>query len=74
MCPQLVFCSPSGNTMKNRAAQLPFSKSHLDDSHPYGGGGRGGVGGECVHCIWTHRIKKIKNQFNTKEIHIYLPL
>lgn len=61
MCPQLVFCSPSGNTMKNRAAQLPFSKSHLDDSHPYGGGGRGGVGGECVHCMHLDSQNK-KNQ------------
>lgn len=39
--PASVFCSPSGNTVKNGAAQLPFSMSHLDDSHPYGGGGGG---------------------------------
>lgn len=35
--PASVFCSPSGNTVKNGTAQLLFSKSHLDDSHPYSG-------------------------------------
>jgi hypothetical protein len=30
-----VFCSPSGNTVKNEATQLPFSMSHLADSLPY---------------------------------------
>lgn len=35
--PASVFCSPSENTVKNGAAQLPVSTPHLADSRPYSG-------------------------------------
>lgn len=35
--PVSVFCSPSENTLKNGAAQLPVSTTHLADSRPYPG-------------------------------------
>lgn len=58
---RLVFCSPSENTVKNGAVQLPFSSSHLADSCPYQGSVSTRLDSQ----------KKNQNQFNTKEIPIF---